>query len=270
MKFDSSRAWSEAMQAIIANREVVLALAGVFFLLPQLAFVLFFPEPETVAGADQKQMMAAMQAYYVSIAPVLIPMLLAQALGTLALLCLLDTERRPTVGEAIGAGARGLASYLGAQLLSGFAMGLVGVFFAGVLGAAAGMAGAVVGVVIMLLFMIALSIRLALTAPVVAVEKVLNPLAAIARSWRLTRGNTSRILGFFAMLLIAMFVVMIFVGILTLPISLLLSAETARVVSGILQAVLTSLMAVCFVAVIGQVHRQLAGPSAESAADPFA
>ncbi|MFD2135472.1 hypothetical protein ACFSLT_10020 [Novosphingobium resinovorum] len=41
MKFDSSRAWSQASQAVSANREVVLALAGVFFLLPQLMFSIF-------------------------------------------------------------------------------------------------------------------------------------------------------------------------------------------------------------------------------------
>ena len=40
MKLDLSAAWDGAMTMIRANREVVTVLAGVFFLLPNLAFSL--------------------------------------------------------------------------------------------------------------------------------------------------------------------------------------------------------------------------------------
>lgn len=64
MKFDSNLAWKQASSSIGANREVLLALAGVFFLLPSLVFALFLPAPEPVAGQSEAQMMAGMEAYY--------------------------------------------------------------------------------------------------------------------------------------------------------------------------------------------------------------
>lgn len=138
MKFDSNRAWTQASQAVSANREVVLALAGVFFLLPQLAFAIFFPQPEIANGADGPQVVTAVKAYYSSILPVMIPLALLQALGTLSLLCLLDSERRPTVGEAIRAGVKGLVPYLVAQILLGMGLGAVVLVIAGLLGAVGG------------------------------------------------------------------------------------------------------------------------------------
>ena len=37
--------------AVSANRDVLLALAGVFFVLPSFAFALLYPQPEPPAGA---------------------------------------------------------------------------------------------------------------------------------------------------------------------------------------------------------------------------
>ncbi len=45
MKLDLSAAWDGAMKMLAANREMVLVLAGVFFLVPYLAFSLFLPDP---------------------------------------------------------------------------------------------------------------------------------------------------------------------------------------------------------------------------------
>ena len=41
MKFDSNGAWLDAMAAVRANRQVLLAVAGVFFLLPTLLSTVF-------------------------------------------------------------------------------------------------------------------------------------------------------------------------------------------------------------------------------------
>lgn len=269
MTFDSSRAWTQASQAVSANREVVIALAGVFFLLPQLVFSIFFPPPEAGAGMSQAQMMEAVQKYYIGVAPVLIPMALFQALGSLSLLTLLDTGRRPTVGEAIRAGLKGVVPYLLAQMLSGLALGAVALLVAGVLGAVAGVAGGVIGLAIVLLLAVVVGIRLSITAPVIAVEGVYNPVAALVRSWRLTRGATARLLGFYALLVVAMLVLLIFANVLTMPVALLAPVEVARFVSAGVEAVLATIMALYFVAVIAQVHRQLAGPAPAAVGDLF-
>ncbi len=269
MKFDSSRAWSQASQAVSANREVVIALAGVFFLLPQLVFAIFFPPPETGAGMNERQMMAALQAYYLSIAPVMIPMALFQALGSLSLLTLLDSERRPTVAEAIRAGVKGVVPYLLAQILTGMALAVIALLFAGLLGAVGGVVGGVIGLAVVLLFAIVIGVRLSIAAPVIAVENVFNPVTALVRSWQLTKGNTARLLGFYALLVVAMLVLLIFANVLTMPVALLAPVEVARFVSAAVESLLASIMALYFVAVIAQVHRQLAGPSAEAMADMF-
>jgi hypothetical protein len=269
MKFDSNRAWTQASQAVSANREVVLALAGVFFLLPQLAFAIFFPQPELGSGMNEQQVMAAVKAYYGSILPVMIPLALLQALGTLSLLCLLDSDRRPTVGEAIRAGVKGLVPYLVAQILLGMGLGAVVLVIAGVLGAVGGSVGAVIGFAIALAFAIAVFVRFSVTAPVVAVEKTLNPILALGRSWTLTKGNTARLLGFYALLGLAMVVLMIFGNILTLPVTLLAPGEAVRITAAVVESIMATIMALYFVAVIAQVHRQLAGPSEERVTQTF-
>lgn len=269
MKFDSNRAWTQASQAVSANREVVLSLAGVFFLLPQLVFAIFFPQPEMGTGMNEQQVMAAVKAYYSSILPVMIPIALFQALGTLSLLCLLDSDRRPTVGEAIRAGVKGLLPYLVAQILLGMGLGAAVLVVAGVLGAVGGNMGAAIGIAVALVFAVAVFVRFSVTAPVVAVEKTLNPILALGRSWTLTKGNTARLLGFYALLGLAMVVLMIFGNILTLPVTLLAPAEVVKVVAAVVESIMATIMALYFVAVIAQVHCQLAGPGDERAAQTF-
>ena len=58
-KLDTNAAWKEASAIVSANREVLLALAGVFFMLPSLAVAVIAGEPEVIPGARPEQMMAA-------------------------------------------------------------------------------------------------------------------------------------------------------------------------------------------------------------------
>jgi hypothetical protein len=52
MKFDMSEAWREAMAMITANREVLLIVAGIFFLLPSVALGLSIGELQESMLAD--------------------------------------------------------------------------------------------------------------------------------------------------------------------------------------------------------------------------
>ena len=117
MKFDSNLAWRQASATVSANRDVLLALAGVFFLLPRLVLSLFMPEPQSRPNMTPAEMMEMLQNFYLQIAPYAIPMMLFQAVGTLAMLTLFTDRSRPTVGQAIRQGARGLFPYLAAQFL---------------------------------------------------------------------------------------------------------------------------------------------------------
>jgi hypothetical protein len=65
-KLDSSAAWASAAGMVSANRDVLLAIAGVFFLLPSLVAAVFVPAPVFATGMSEQQMLAALQAYYAS------------------------------------------------------------------------------------------------------------------------------------------------------------------------------------------------------------
>lgn len=78
-----------------------------------------------------------------------------------------------------------------------FALSLLAVGVAGAVGFAGGAAGTIVGVILLVLLvpvMVYLGCRLAVLIPVVAVDQVFNPIAAIRRSWAVTEG---RALGIF-------------------------------------------------------------------------
>ena len=93
MKFDSNLAWQRASSAVAANREVVLALAGVFFLLPTLGLTLLVPPPQPSPGAGTEAVMKSFNEYYSAAFPYLLPIAVLQAMGMLALLTLLTESR---------------------------------------------------------------------------------------------------------------------------------------------------------------------------------
>lgn len=270
MTFDSNLAWKQASSAIAANREVLLALAGVFFLLPTLAFGLLLPAPQPSAGMSEQETMAMVSEFYVSVAPFVIPMVLVQATGTLAMLTLFTDRSRPTVGEAIRQGLAGVVPYFLAQLILGLGMGLVG----GVLLAIGAVTGSpvVVGLAITAVILLAIyaGIKTSLVAPVIAVEQARNPLAALRRSWTLTRGNSVRIGLFYLLVFVAFLVVMMaalaIVGTLA---ALLLGPQAGETTSTVISAALGTIMSLYFVGIIAAVHRQLAGSSPEAMSAPF-
>ncbi|MDE8652396.1 glycerophosphoryl diester phosphodiesterase membrane domain-containing protein [Novosphingobium album (ex Liu et al. 2023)] len=262
MTFDSSLAWKQASAAISANREVLLALAGVFFMLPALVLEMFFPQPEPTAAMNEQQIAQLVSDYYVSILPVLIPMVLFQALGTISLLTMLTDRSRPTVGEAIRRGVRGILPYLLAQMLLGLAVGIGGGAVLGVFALSGVPALIGVGVALVLAVVIYAAVRTTLVAPAIAVESMTNPVAALKRSWQLTRGNTLRILGFYALVLVVFLVIAMVVGIIVgIPLSLFAGTMASTIVGAIVSSSINALLALYFVAIIAAVHRQLAGPA---------
>jgi hypothetical protein len=131
-KFDSNRAWKQASSQVSANRDVLIALSGVFFLLPVLAFSLFLPQPKPQPGMAADEMMALARGYYLSALPFLLPMVLLQATGTLAMLTLFTDRLRPTVGESIKRGLFAILPYVVAQLILGIGIGVAATALAAV------------------------------------------------------------------------------------------------------------------------------------------
>ena len=270
MTFDSNLAWKEATAAIAANREVFYALAGVFFLLPTLAFGLLHPQPQPGAGMSPEQALAMIQTFYMEAMPWLVPMMLVQAVGSLAILALLTDHRRPTVAQAIRLGLTGLLPYLLAQFLVGMGAGFVAVALVGTgfalggvpVGVAAG-ALAVAGVIYAM-------VKTSLAAPVIMVEGQRNPVAALKRSWALTRGNSSRIAVFYLLVGIAFAIISMLVGVVFgVAGALLGGSETARAVEVVATSGVGAVVTLYTMGIVAAVHRQLAGPGAAAISETF-
>ncbi len=149
--------------------------------------------------------------------------------------------------------------YLGANLLIGLGFGLGG----GLLIALARASG--IGVLMALVIFalvgagIYVMLRTLLVAPAVAVDGIRSPIAALNRSWMLTRGNTGRIALFFALLLVAFIVVSIVLTTIVGALLALLLGDAAKVAVAIVSAALGAAFSLYAMAAIASVHRQLSG-----------
>lgn len=277
-KLDMGRAWTEATGLIGSNRDTIGALAGLFFFLPSFAAALFAPEminpPEPApVNADPQVAMQAMidqmGAFYADNWLLFLGVTIAGFVGSMSMLALLSDRSNPTVGEALGKGLKSIPSYIAAQLLSAMAAGLVIGLPLGLIAAFAPPALTLVAGLVLVVLAVYVFVKFALIAPVIAIDEERNPIAAIARSWRLTKGNSLRILAFFALLFVTIVIIGALVqGILVLILSAF-GGAVASIGTGLVSALINTVITVIFLVVLAAIHRQLAGASPERLAETF-
>jgi hypothetical protein len=266
MKLDMGRAWSQAMAMLKANRDLVLVMAGVFFFLPNLALVLMVPDlasqlPMTQAETDPRVMLDALLALYAKLWLPILAMVVLQGVGSLSLIALLRDPGRPTLGEAIKLGLVGFLTYLGAQLLLGLAIGVPGgVLVAG--SAALSPALAVIVILLLIVVVAYVAIKLSLTMPVIGAERVYNPIAALSRSWALTKGNSFRLFLFYLLIVIAGVVVVSVVQMIFGLVFAMFGPQGQLFGDGIVSSLLNSGWTAVLLAVIAAAHQQLSGGGA--------
>lgn len=278
MRFDSNSAWREATASVSANRDVLAAIAGVFFLLPGLASVIFLSDfqAELMANlsnpASIERVMDGMTGTVLAFS---LATFVLQSVGYLALLALLTDKSRPTVGEALKLAIRALPTVLGAALLF-FGGYMAGVLVLGVAGAGlakvSGLAAiAVVAVFALIVGVVYAMIRFSLILPVVVIEQTFNPVAALQRSWRLTKDNSLRLFAFYMLLLIVYFVIIMVVTMITmaLAVALLGQGKLAMLVGGVVSGIVGAAASVLLTAILAAIHRQLAGPSPDALGKTF-
>lgn len=274
MKFDMSAAWNEALRLISANRQVITIVAGVFFFLPYLAFMLLFMnqmnalEAAQASNPDPDAMGAAMMTFYGDVWWVILLFMVIQGIGMLGLLTLLTDRSRPTVGAALASGARLFLPYFGAQLLMGVVFGLLLLVPIAVGAGASAAAGVVLGIAAVIAF-VYLFVKFLLTPAVIAIERQANPISALSRSWQLTKGNSLRIFLFIFLLFVA---VMIVGGVFSMILGLLFAlagAEAAVIGQALVSGLVNAVFYVIFLGVIAAIYRQLAGTSGEALHETF-
>lgn len=274
MKFDMTAAWAEAMRLIAANRQVIAVVAGVFFFLPYLAFMLLFMnqmaslEAAQAANPDPEAMGQAMVNFYGDIWWFVLLAMIIQGIGMLGLLTLLTDRSRPTVGQALKTGARMFLPYFGAQLLMSVVFGLMVLLPIAVGAAVSVAAGVVIGLIALVAFLYVFT-KFLLTPAVIAIERQSNPLAALGKSWRLTKGNSVRIFLFVFLLFIAVAVVGGVISMVAGLIFAMAGAETAVIGQAVVSGLVNAVFYVIFLAVLAAIYRQLAGPSTEAVRETF-
>lgn len=270
MQFDMNQAWREASAMVKTNSQLLGALAGVFFFLPSLAMVIFAPFPETIEQANRDQAVALFTAYYAEAMPWLLGATIFQSIGMLTLLALL-TDRRPTVGEALRTGAIGFFSYMAAQLLVGVVFGVVALLVIGIAYAGGLAALAVILIPVLLVGVFYAMVKTSLVAPVVVIEGLRNPISALQRSWALTRRNSLRLFLFYFLVIIAFAAISIAISmVIGIVVGLVIGdAKMLQLANGAVSGLVGSVFAVYAAAILAAVHRQLAGPSAETIGRTF-
>lgn len=277
MQLDLGAAWNEATRMLKGNGQLLVAVAGVFLVLPSLILSVLTAEDTANFMAEMEMMgqggnspdaiLAAMGNFYQSMGIGMVFVVLAQILGSLAILVIFLDANRPTVGESISQAAKLFIPDLLAHIIIWIAAVVIGVVVALIIGTLVAVIGETAGIAIAVLLVIALlvaaiwiSFRLILTSPVIAAEKETNPITALKRSFGLTKGNSLRIFGLVVLIGIVIGILYLIVsGILSVIFTAILPTAGALVASGAVEALLGGVFSVIMLAVYAAIYRQLTG-----------
>jgi len=269
MKFDMSEAWRQATAMIAANREVLLVVAGLFFFLPSVALGFALGDVQSLMMEDASNAQDAVLAAYSSYWWLFLLVLVFSIIGYLTLLALLRDVQRPTVGEALRIAGSGLLPAVGAYLIFSVGMGLMLVLLVGIAAATGSTAAASLALLICFVGFLYAGVKVSLAGPVIAIEKMLNPVRVLGRSWRLTKGNSFRLFVFYMLLVIAYIVVSMFAGLFVTALVFLVGSSAGLIINAVLTGLLSAVITTVLVAVLAAAHRQLAGPSAQRLSETF-
>jgi hypothetical protein len=199
------RLWAATTGIVARHRELLLPLAGAFFFLPQLLFGWRVGErtPAELFAADR----------WLGDALVLALVAAGSLVGQLvvARIAAEDGTRGDTLGDVLAQAATLLLPALAASLIQsiGVAFGLLAFILPG-------------------LWLLS---RLILVVPVIAVEAT-DPVVALKRSWALTTGQSLRILGMLALLILGFLLLSLAVEGLGSALGVVSTVATGRPASG--------------------------------------
>lgn len=169
-RFSPSAGWDEVRQLVGREMQLLVAIAGVFFLLPGLVLSFMLPPIEDISRLDA--VVAVLQPYL----PLIFLISLIQMVGQLAIWSLVMADGRQTVGEAIKAGLLFLPFYFLINLSSNIIVGL--------------------GLLLFIVPGLYLATRLAPIGVIAIVENIRNPITAIQRSFAVTKDNALPVFAF--------------------------------------------------------------------------
>lgn len=275
IKLDMGKAWNDAVALLSANKDVVLIIAAVFFFLPNAIGSVLIPQPNELQAMlssggqpDPEAIGEVALEYLLSNGWAIILVFLIEVIGMLGLLSLLTDSSKPNVGQALGFGAKALLPWLAALLLVSFLIGGL-IEILGFLGMLINQSVAALLVLVGFVVAAYLAVKFSLRSAVIAIEKKLNPLRVLQRSWQLTKGNSLRLFGFYVLLFIVYVVMLLIVG-MVLSIFSIMGEQIGFFAASIGGALYSMATASIMLAVFAAIHRQLSGDSEVPANETFA
>lgn len=242
MKFSYSAVWEDAVRMLKSNGSVLLALAGVFFLLPALLTGYLLPTPT----GSETDAIGAMAGYYRENWLWLLVGGIVNAVGAIAIYLLLFDRRGGTVGSAIAAALPILPFYFIMSMLMSIAVGF--------------------GLLLLIVPGVYLLGRLVPAGAVMVAERRMNPFQALGASWRLTKSKGWAVAGLVLLVGIAGVVLSFAVTAVLGSIFLLVGGRDG--VGGLLVLILSSALSAALYTVLivlfAAIYRRLSG--ADSAA----
>ncbi len=249
-RFSPSAGWDEVRQLLGREMQLLVAIAGVFFLLPGLVLSFMLPPIEDLTSLNA--IVAVLQPYL----PLIFVISLIQMVGQLAIWSLVMAGGRQTVGEAIKAGLLFLPFYFLINLSSNIIVGL--------------------GLLLFILPGLYLATRLAPIGVAAISENIRNPMTAIQRSFAVTKGNALPIFAFILIVGIVYFLISIVCALVFGTVFALLGLDmelggTGTVLLAVISGLVSAAGTTIFTLMAVVIYRQLTdtSPTSSSAPDVF-
>jgi hypothetical protein len=245
MKFSYSAVWEDTVRMLKSHGSVLLALAGVFFLLPSLLTGYALPTPT----GSETDAIGAMAAYYRQNWLWLLLGGIVNSVGAIAIYLLLFDRRGGTVGSAIAGALPIVPFYFIMSLIMSVAVGL--------------------GLVLLIVPGIYLLGRFATAGALMVAERRPNPFQAIGGSWRLTKSRGWAVAGLVLLVAVAGVVLSFAITAVLGSIFLLIGGRDG--VGGLLVLILSSALSAALytvlIVLLAAIYRRLTGTES---ADPAA
>lgn len=220
LKFSYDKAWQDSVAIARAHAPLLLAVTGVFLLLPQFAQGLFIAPPD-IRGFDQNAL-EAWNKYFSENFLLLFLLNLPVALGQAAVLSLVLAPEKPTVGQALSVAATMLLSVVVLNLITNL------MTFG--------------GAILFIVPGVYLMGRLSVAAAAQMAERISNPITAIQRSMSLTTKNGFQIAGLLILIIVVGYIFAMAIGaIVGIILTLIVPSVAASAAIALLQALLASL-----------------------------
>ncbi len=275
MKFNMNTVWSDAIELVRENFQLLAVIAAIFLLLPSLAAYLLVPDFQNFIDPTVDQEVLAQQMLDM-IGPLIGLVAIAmifQFTGYGAMIALIG-DNRPTVGQALTMGIKIVPStfaimilFVIAYMIGAFIITLPVALVAGILGAPA---LTVIAIFVILIFVVWLMTRMSLSLPVLILEDTLNPITAVLRSFKLTGPNQWAILLFWFVLgVVYMVIALLLTGVFSVIAALMGSGVIAMAILGLANGAIGMVVGMVICAISVSMYSQLAGPSTSVIEDTF-